>query len=277
MLPEYSVLMSVYGKDAPEHLDAAISSMTSQTVPFRDFVLVCDGSLTSALDAVIDVWQERLGERLAVRRLEENRGLGCALNEGLAYCGCDIVARMDADDVSRPDRCEKLLTKMVVEHLDLVGGAIEEFDQVPGDMGSVRVVPLMQADIEKRLKSRNPFNHMTVVFRKSTVVAVGGYEPFPWMEDYWLWIRMMAAGCSCANIADVVVDARVGNGMYARRSGWEYFKSQARFFFGARRLGFVGCRECAQAVIVRAVASFLPERALKLFYGRLLRRKTGER
>lgn len=270
-LPPYSVLMSVYAKDKPEHLDAAIASMARQTVPFRDMVVVCDGPLTERLDAVLDEWWWELDGRLNVHRLPENGGLGPALAVGLPLCRCVVVARMDADDVSRPDRCRILLEKMVADDLDLVGGAIEEFDCEPGDMGYVRSVPLKKEDIVMWLKGRNPFNHMSVMFDRHVVEAAGGYQPFPWMEDYWLWARMIAGGCRCANVPDVVVDVRTGDGMYARRSNVAYLKSQIRFFSKLRELGLIGVKHQVLAVITRMVATLLPARAVKAVYNGFLR------
>lgn len=275
-LPEYSVLMSVYKNDKAEYLNLAIKSMTSQTVKPHDIVVVCDGPLTSELDACMDAWQERLGDTLNIVRLSENHGLGHALNAGLPECRCDIVARMDSDDISRPNRCEILLSKMVSENLDLVGGAIEEFDRVPGDMGAVRMPPLSKRDIDMWLKGRNPFNHMSVVFDRHVVEQAGGYEPFPWMEDYWLWARMIAKGCRCANVPDVVVDVRTGEGMYARRSNMAYLKSQVRFFSELRKLGFVGRAGQAKAVAERAAATLLPTELVKLAYNKLLRQRRAD-
>lgn len=274
-LPPYSVLMSVYEKDKPEYLDAAIASMAGQSVPFCDMVVVCDGPLTEALDAVLAGWSSKLEDRMLVHHLSENQGLGPALAAGLPLCRCDVVARMDSDDVSRPDRCRLLLEKMAVSGLDLVGGAIEEFDQVPGDMGAVRSVPLTQGDIEERIKRRNPFNHMSVLFDRRAVADAGGYQPFPWMEDYWLWARMVAAGCRCANAPDVVVDVRTGNGMYARRSNAAYLRSQVRFFFQLRKLGLTGRFDQMVAIAERTAITVLPAGAVKAVYNKLLR-KRGE-
>lgn len=270
-LPPYSVLMSVYAKDKPEYLDAAIASMTAQTVPFADMVVVCDGPLTEGLDAVLEDWKWELDGRLTLHRLPKNGGLGPALAAGLPLCRCDAVARMDSDDVSRPERCRILLDKMISENLDLVGGAIEEFDREPGDMGSVRAVPLEKEDIDAWLKRRNPFNHMSVMFSRSAVEEAGGYQPFPWMEDYWLWARMIAKGCRCANVADVVVDVRTGDGMYARRSNVAYLRSQVRFFSELRELDLIGVSDQAFAVFERAAATLLPARAVKAAYNRVLR------
>ena len=270
-LPPYSVLMSVYAKDRPEYLDAAIASMAEQTVPFRDMVVVCDGPLTDGLDAVLSEWGRELGERMIVHHLSENGGLGAALAAGMPLCHCDVVARMDADDMSRPGRCELLLEKMAAEGLDLIGGAIEEFDREPGDMGSVREVPLLQADTEKGLKRRNPFNHMSVMFDRHMVEGAGGYQPFPWMEDYWLWARMIAIGCRCANVPDIVVDVRTGDGMYSRRSNMAYLRSQINFFSALRRIGLIDRADLARAIAERAAATILPPSLVRTVYNRLLR------
>ena len=270
-LPQYSVLMSVYRNDKAEYLDLAISSMVAQTVSPHDYVVVCDGPLTPELDACLKSWKECLSDAMKIMRLTENHGLGYALNTGLQECVCNIVARMDSDDISRPIRCEVLLSKMVSEKLDLVGGAIEEFDRIPGDMGSIRMPPLNKNDIDIWLKRRNPFNHMSVIFDRHMVDQVGGYQPFFLMEDYWLWARMIAAGCRCANVPDVVVDVRVGDGMYARRSGAAYLKSQAIFFSELRKLGLVDRIGQVKAVVERAGATLLPTGLMKLVYNKILR------
>lgn len=272
-LPDYSVLMSVYKNDKAEFLNLAIASMVMQTVKPHDFVVVCDGALTPELDACLEGWQERLGDALVVVRLAKNHGLGYALNAGLPVCGCDVVARMDSDDISRPNRCEVLLTKMASDGLDLVGGAIEEFDHEPGDMDAVRMPPLSKKDIDAWLKRRNPFNHVSVLFDRHMVDQAGGYEPFPWMEDYWLWARMIAKGCRYANVSDVVVDVRAGEGMYARRSNMAYLRSQMCFFSELRKLGLVDRAEQAKAVVERAAATLLPTGLVKLAYNRFLRQR----
>lgn len=275
-LPEYSVLMSVYKNDKAEYFDLAIRSMVEQTVKPHDIVIVCDGPLTSELDACLEKWQVKLASEMNTVRLSKNCGLGHALNAGLSKCGCNVVARMDSDDISRPDRCEILLTKMIYENLDLVGGAIEEFESEPGDMGAVRMPPLEKKDINAWMKKRNPFNHVSVVFDKQAVERVGGYEPFPWMEDYWLWARMAAQDCDYANVSDVVVDVRTGEGMYARRSNGAYLRSQTRFFSELRRLGLINRAEQVRSIIERTIVTLLPTGLVKFVYNRFLRTKVND-
>lgn len=105
------------------------------------------------------------------------------------------------------------------------------------------------------------------------VKKAGGYQPFPWMEDYWLWVRMIADGCRCANVPDVVVDVRAGDGMYKRRSNGAYLKSQVQFFAEMRRLGLIGVADQVLAIIARAAATLLPTQAVKAAYNKLLRRR----
>lgn len=105
-MQNYSVLMSVYFKESPEYLKQAIESIQAQTVPTDDFVLVCDGPLNDALDAVIAAKQQEMGSALNVVRLARNGGLGNALNKGIKHCKNELVARMDSDDIAYFDRCE---------------------------------------------------------------------------------------------------------------------------------------------------------------------------
>lgn len=270
---DYSVLMSVYAKDNPGFLDEAITSMVNQTVPFHDMVVVCDGPLTDDLEQHLSAWKDKLGDRLSIMKLPENVGLGAALNKGLPECSCDTVARMDADDLSRPERCEILLAAMAAGDLDLVGGAIEEFNEVPGDLGVVRRLPEDRHMIERFAARRNPFNHVSVMFHRHMVEQAGGYQPFYLLEDYWLWARMLSRGCKCANVPDVVVDVRVGSGMYARRANLAYLKSQIRFFKELRSLGISNWTDTVVSVGARTVTTFLPKKTIQLIYQKLLRKE----
>ena len=102
----YSVLMSVYRKEKAEYLQKSIDSMLSQTVPPQDFVIVCDGLLGDELNQVLQKKKQEYPECFQIVQLPENRGLGEALKEGLVYCKNELVARMDSDDISVPERCE---------------------------------------------------------------------------------------------------------------------------------------------------------------------------
>lgn len=270
---EYSVLMSVYYKEKPEYLRESMNSIYIQTVPTNDFVLVCDGPLNAELDKVIAEMHEKFGDRLKVHRLEQNRGLGNALNIGIKECRNELVARMDSDDISRPDRCEQQL-KVFKRHPDLsiISGTVEEFSTFTEQVSVRRVLPESNEDIVQFAKRRNPFNHPCVMYRKRDVEAAGGYIDFPLLEDYSLWIRMILIGCQGYNIQEPLIWMRAGNGMYHRRSGIAYGKSQKRLFKFMYENGFITIQEYRTAVAERTIISVVPNSVRVILYRYFLRK-----
>lgn len=159
--------------------------------------------------------------------LPENKGLGNALRVAVLECQNELIARMDSDDIAIADRFEKQIRFFSAdESLAICGGQIEEFiDDIKNIVGK-RVVPETDSELKEYSKRRCPFNHMTVVFRKSAVCEVGNYQDWFWNEDYYLWIRMALAQMKFANLPDTLVYVRVGKDMYSRRGGKKYFKSE---------------------------------------------------
>ena len=221
--------MSLYIKEKPEYLDLAIKSMVEQTVKPDQIVIVKDGQITSELEAVLNKYDSEYPGLFDIVGYEKNRGLGLALNYGLEHCRNELVARMDTDDISKPNRCEKQLQAFDADDsLDIVGGDINEFVGDVDNVVSKRTVPQNNKDIKEYMKKRCAFNHMTVMFKKSSVEAAGGYLDLFWNEDYYLWIRMWMNGAVFANTGTALVDVRVGNEMYQRRGGSKYFASEKK-------------------------------------------------
>jgi glycosyltransferase involved in cell wall biosynthesis len=225
----YSVLMSVYFKEKPNNLREALDSMFCQTLPPQEIVLVEDGPLTDELYAVLDEYSAKYS---ILKRIvnEKNMGLGLSLQKGLAECSNELVARMDTDDISKPDRCEKQV-KYFLEHndVDVVGTNIDEFTESIDKVVSKRIVPSSHDEICKYIKKRNPFNHMSVMYKKSAVLNAGSYQDLYLYEDYYLWVRMFLKGCKFANLNECLVFARIAE-MGARRGGRKYFKSDKKLF-----------------------------------------------
>jgi glycosyltransferase involved in cell wall biosynthesis len=269
---EYSVLMSVYHKEKPEYLRESMQSIYGQTVPTDDFVLVCDGPLTKELDTVIAEMQEKFGPRLRVCRLLENQGLGRALNFGMKACKNELIARMDSDDISRSDRCERQL-QVFKGHPEysLVSGIVEEFTGSPEHVYARRIVPEHQEGIVAFAKKRNPFNHPCIMYKKSHVEAAGGYQDFFLLEDYYLWIRMLQQGMQGCNIQKPLLWMRAGSDMYKRRGGWKYFLSQRRLLQYMYQTGFITGRQYLLGVIVRLGASMAPDSLRSLLFSKALR------
>lgn len=222
----FSVLMSVYKNDKLELVKTALESIENQTRKPSEIVLVVDGPVDTELAQWLQNY-EKQNKTFQMIVLEENLGLGNALEIGLNRCSCDLVARMDADDISVENRFEKQVSEFEKdESLSIVGGQIEEFIGTVDNMVGIRKVPLQHEKIKEYMKARCPFNHMTVMFRKEEVQKVGGYMEWHFNEDYYLWLRMCLSNCRFKNLEDTLVYVRVGDEMYQRRGGFAYFKSE---------------------------------------------------
>ena len=268
----YSVLMSVYYKEKPEYLRQSMNSILNQTVPTDDFVLVCDGPLTEELDAVIESMQREYSDILHVVRLEENAGLGNALNTGIKLCKNDIVARMDSDDIARPDRCERQLTVFEQKpDIGMVSGIVEEFTNDPSIVDARRVPPEKHEDILEFAKKRNPFNHPCMMYKKTEVEKAGGYQELFLLEDYFLWVRMLLHGTRGYNLQEPLLWMRAGESMYKRRAGWKYICAQCRLFIYMRKIGFISFGQCSKAIVIRFFSGLAPNFLRKFVFSKLLR------
>lgn len=224
---KYSVLMSLYIKEDAENFRTAINSMINQTCPPEEIVLVEDGALTDELYVVINEIKEVHPGLITSVIHEKNQGLGLALQHGLEVSRNELVARMDTDDIAVPDRCEKQLIFMK-ENPDvaIVGGQIDEFINVESNIVGKREVPTTNKELKEYIQKRCPFNHMTVMFRKSDIMSVGNYKEWFLNEDYYLWIRLALANKKFANLPEILVHVRTGADMYQRRGGMKYFVSE---------------------------------------------------
>ena len=269
----YSVLMSVYYKENSEYLKQAIESIQAQTFPTDDFVLVCDGPLNQELDSVIKKKQQEMKNILNVVRLKKNAGLGNALNKGIQQCKNELVARMDSDDISYPDRCEKqLMVFNTYPEISVCSGIVEEFATNPKVVESRRVAPETQEEIREFAKVRNPFNHPCVMYKKPDVEAVGSYKDFYLLEDYYLWVRMIMAGYQGYNLQEPLLHMRAGTDMYMRRGGLKYAKTQEKLFRFMKNNGFISKGQYIKNCVIRGESSLAPNWLRKFVFEKVLRK-----
>lgn len=271
-LEKYSVLMSVYYKENADYLRQAMMSIYNQTIFADDYVLVCDGPLNDKLNNVINEMQQKFGKVLNVVRLEENLGLGKALNIGIEHCKNEMIARMDSDDISYPERCEKQLN-VFNDNTEIVicSGIVEEFSENPQKVDSRRIPPETQSEITEFSKTRNPFNHPCVMYKKSAVELAGGYKDFYLLEDYYLWIRMLMKGMKGYNIQEPLVWMRAGSGMYVRRSGWKYAKAQKELFEFMYNSGYISRGQYIKSIVFRSGSALAPNWLRKIVFETILR------
>lgn len=271
-----SILMSVYANEDQKHLRDSINSvLENQTRRPDEFVLVCDGPLTDQLEEVIREYCKHYEEAFRVFRLRENQGLGKALRYGLSHCSNEIIIRADSDDVCIPERIE-VQVKYLAEHPEIaaVSSYVDEFDEDWNAPKSIKKLPLHPEQLKKMVKFRNPLNHMAVAFRKSAVVDVGSYRHMPCIEDYDLWVRLVAKGYKLANIDKVLVHARVGNGMIKRRSNKQYITSWRELNQEMLKAKMINLGEYARNMIAIRCFIHMPRGMKGLLYKHVLRKES---
>lgn len=272
--PPYSVLMSVYAKERPEWLRAAAGSMLSQTVPPSEFVIVEDGPLTDGLYEEIARFEAENPGLFRIVSYPENRGLGYALREGMASCTKHIIARMDSDDLARPERMEVQLSLMEEQGLDMVGSQVVEFVESPDKPVAATDLPEGHEAIVAYSKRRNPFRHPPMTFRRDRVLEAGSYSPeFLYFEDWDLFNRMLAIGCKAANAHEPLVAMRVSPDFYARRGGVAYLRHAWRFKRAQVERGWFTAGDLVASFLPQAIVCLLPNAARSAVYTKMLRRR----
>jgi len=269
--PNFSVSISVYINDDPNHFNIALNSIFNQSLPPAEVVLVVDGPITQNLKDVIKEFENKK-DSFKVIWLEENRGHGEARRIGLENCTYDIVALMDSDDICDFNRFEKQLKVLESNfNISIVGGYIEEFDDDNLIVG-IRKVPLNDLEIKEYMKSRCPMNQVSVMFRKSEVQKAGGYLDWYNNEDYYLWIRMMMNGSIFMNLEDILVKVRVNKSMYKRRGGWKYFRSEAKLQKYMYNNNIIGFMKYSSNIFIRLIVQvILPNNIRQFLFVKLFR------
>lgn len=267
MAPEpFSLLLTVYRGDREEYVRAAFrSAVTDQVLRPDEVVLVQDGPVAPELAVCLKELVATSPVEVTFVQLERNRGLGPALDAGLAAARYDIVARMDADDVAMPHRF-RLQVPLVRAGADLVGAGLLEFGGSIDDIVGRRIPPSDPLDIARYSRLHDPFNHPTVVYRRTAVIAAGGYGDLPLMEDYWLFVRMIAGGARVVNVAEPLVYYRVSDGAYERRGGRALLSSELRLQREMRRHGFITFPQYVRNVLLRGGYRLVPTSIRRPFY-----------
>lgn len=270
---QFSVLLSVYHKETADNLKECFDSILNQTVLPNEIVLVKDGELTQELDETIERYEIDYPNLFVIVALPTNRGLGLALAEGMLHCSNELIARMDTDDICVKDRFEKQLAEFDKDHdLDICSSHIAEFSESVDNILAVRKVPLNQKEIAKYQKRRSAFNHMAVMFKKSTVLRAGNYQDAPLMEDDMMWANMLLCGSKCMNIDEILVYARTGYGMIERRGGFSYFKKYKKARKQIFKTGYISYWDYFVTIAIQFCVAMMPKKLRLWVFTKLLRR-----
>lgn len=273
MNEKYSILMSVYYKENPRWFEESINSMLNQSIKTDDFVIVEDGKLTKELDEVINKYVKLYPDLFNIIKLPNNIGLGPALSIGVKECKNELIARMDSDDISIKERCEKQLNLFKeYKDLDICGSNIIEFIDNIQNGQSYRKLPETNEEIKKYMKRRNPFGHPSVMFKKTKVIESGNYREYYLCEDYDMWIRMAENEAKFYNIQDVLVYMRISEDFYKRRGGMKYLKSILKFKKEQLKKGFYSKKDFCISATAHIVMCILPNSIRNFLYKKVLRK-----
>lgn len=267
----FSVLMSIYKAEKPIFLRQSLDSLLSQTYPPQEIIIVEDGPLTSEIYKILEEYQHK-NQIIQRIPLEKNYGLGYALNIGLRHCSYDLVARMDTDDICKPNRFE-VQVKYMEDHpdVDVLGAWIDEFYETPENIVSIRKVPQHNDELYKFGKRRNPMNHPTVIFRKASVLKAGNYQTCMLLEDYFLWAKMLHSGFVFHNIQESLLFFRLSRDIYKRRGGFKYAKTEAKLQYHLYKIGYLKFENMIRNITNRFFVRILPVSLRRLIYRKLLR------
>ena len=272
-MTQFSVLMSLYIKEKPEYLRESLKSVLAQTIRPSQIVVVKDGPLTEELESVLSAFVALEPKLFTFVPLEKNQGLGLALREGLLHCDFELIARMDTDDIARSDRFELQLKEFEKDpDLDICGSHVIEFEGTTDNIVAKRRVPLIDSEIKKYQKRRDGFNHVSVMFKKTSVLRAGNYQSCMLMEDTYLWVNMFLTGATGKNIDDYLVFVRIGNDMFERRGGWKYYKKYKKGRKMVYQTGYISWWDYRYTLLVQFIVALMPNKLRGLVFKKILHR-----
>lgn len=276
MEDKFSVLMSIYCKENVKYFVKSMESILNQELKPDEIILVKDGPLPKELDIEIEKFVIK-NENIKIIKLEKNMGLGEALKIGLLHCSNEFVARMDTDDIAKPNRFkEQIKVFKNNPKIDMVGSIIDEFEEIDEEISilGVRKVPEVNENIIKKLKFSNAFNHPTVMFKKSKVLEAGNYnEEFNKLEDYYLWVRMALNNCNFYNIQESLLYFRVTKDTNKRRSGIKMYLGDLKLHSYFLKNDFINYGEYLRNIIIWGIYRIFPMKIVKYLQKKLLRKK----
>lgn len=273
-MKKYSVLMSVYHKENPEYLQKSIESMLNQTAFPDEFIIVKDGPLTDRLDEVIESFVLAYDNLFTIIPLEKNGGLGQALNYGIKKSRNELIARMDSDDISLPERCEKQLYEFELnDKLVICGAQINEFIDIEENVVCSRQVPLSFDAIKVFARRRSPFNHPTVMYKRSALLEIGGYSEYGRKEDLDLFLRMVFSGNYAINLSEPLLLYRTNNDNLKRRKTWQNCSEYIQIMFSFFKNGNIRLSDMIYVSIGQISMFLLPEIIIKKLSDKFLRNK----
>ena len=253
--PSLAVIIPVYWGSKLNDVRQSIDSILLQTYQPEQIVIVCDGEIPAILKRELDRYASQ-NDCIEIQELKSNCGRGQARNYAASFVTKDLIALMDSDDISRPDRFEKQIEVFMAQSADVVGGIIEEFSECPGDLKRLRNVPITHKAVRSLIPFRTPYNNVTVMFRTDIFRSVGGYKNLNFVEDWDFAVRAIANGARFINISHVLVDVRVN---LERKYTVKYLKEELNLIFNLKQTLSVPYSVILFSMFSRIIRKLLPK------------------
>lgn len=272
-LEKYSVIMTLYSGDVAEYFKQSFASLLQQTLLPAEIIIALDGAIPDDLRAVCRAMQRASVVPVRLVQLPENRGHGAACNAAIKASRHELIGKLDADDIAFPDRFERQVAMFCRDgDLAVCSGYLAEFSRDITAITSQRRVPTEQSEIRAFMRRRSPFNHPAVMYKRSAVLAVGGYPEIRRAEDYCLWVKLLAGGYKGANIAAPLVYFRASDASYGRKKSWGNIVDSLRARWFGYRQGVSSLWDVVVVFVAHALLFVLPRRTVAGFYRVVLRR-----
>ncbi|MDO4780797.1 MAG: glycosyltransferase [Candidatus Saccharibacteria bacterium] len=270
---KYCVIMTLYSGDDPEYFKQSFMSILQQTLLPAEIVIAFDGAVSNGLQAAYRAMRRLSTVPVRSVRLSENKGHGAACNAAVKASSCELIGKLDADDIAFPDRFERQVSMFLQDDdLAVCSGHLAEFSGDTSVITSERRVPSRQSEIRAFMRRRSPFNHPAVMYKRSAVLAVGGYPEIRRAEDYCLWVKLLAGGYKGANIDAPLVYFRASGDSYGRKKSWGNIVDSMRArWFGYKR-GMSSLWDVFVVFVAHVILFILPRRTIAGFYKLVLRR-----
>ncbi len=261
---DYSIVMSIYKNDKLDWVIEALNSLLLQSLPAKEILIGLDGPVDQGItDFLISVIESNKSVR--VFQFEINAGLGFIRNFAISKCESAYVGLMDADDISVFDRFHLQAKAIQDNNADFVGGFISEFDASAKSGDKVRRVPVSLDEVNSSWL-RQPFNHVTLFFKRKAFLDLGGYNTDHQVEDFELFLRAKRRGWRFQNIPIVLVNVRFNSDTIRRRRGWVYLTHWINIYNLMLAHREITTFHWVLAVFVHSVAKLGPKAFSKLLY-----------
>ncbi len=266
--PKVSVIMSVY--NAEQTLRTAIDSILNQTYTNWEFV-ICNDSSTDQSQSILDEYKKMYPEKFILLKNENNMFLSYSLNRCLEQCTGELVARMDGDDISLPDRFEKQVNFLMNNlQYQVVGTLMQRFDQD----GLHDIVNMKKIPTKEVLKRQVPFCHATIMMYKKAYDSVGGYKVSDMTrrsQDYDMWFRFYKCGYNGYNIQEPLYLVREDIHAIKRRTWNNRYNIMKIQFNGYKLLGFP--KKWYVFPVLEFSKAFIPSKIIYWYRKRLWNKK----